>query len=306
MASEDLGRNLMRYRSKTVNIIIGINVLVFIFEYFASATEFIDRGLFSSLALYHPRSENFQFYQFITHIFMHGGVWHLAINMFVLWMFGSVLEGVWGAKRFLIFYFITGLGAAGLHMGTTTFRLDSLQQEVQEYAEDPNREAFVEFKDEHITPLLENMPPALARQYQSYDSLANTWQENPDVAGAEQRSVELVRDYYQDVVNTPTVGASGAIYGLLLAFGILFPNMLILLFFFIPMKAKYFVILLGLFELYLGVFGGDTNIANFAHLGGMLFGFVLLKIWGVKTGEVEQLIREHGKGSKEKEESEQN
>ncbi|MFW5761486.1 MAG: rhomboid family intramembrane serine protease [Cyclobacteriaceae bacterium] len=305
MASEDLGRNLMLYRSKTVNIIIGINVFIFALEFLTVAAPDLNLEFFSSLALYHPRSEQFQFYQFITHIFMHGGVWHLAINMFILWMFGNVLEGVWGPKRFLIFYFVTGLGAAGLHLGTTTYRLDILQQEVQQYAEDPNPKDFTQFTEEHITPLLENMPARMARRYQAYDSLTERWQENPDAAGAEDKSISLIRDYYQNVVNTPTVGASGAIYGLLLAFGILFPNMLILLFFFIPIKAKYFVILLGLFELYLGVFGGDTNIANFAHLGGMLFGFILLKIWGVKPGEVERLIKEHGKGRKEDNEAEQ-
>lgn len=305
MASENLGKNLMRYRSKTVNIIIGINVLIFALEYFVISTGFINRENFSSLALYHPRSENFQYFQFITHIFMHGGLWHLAINMFVLWMFGSLLEGVWGVKRFLIFYFITGLGAAGLHMATTTYRLDNLQQDVQQYAQDPNPEDFTEFKDENITPLLEKMPPSMAREYQTYDSLANQWQENPNSPGAADLSTRLVRDYYQDVVNTPTVGASGAIYGLLLAFGILFPNMLILLFFFIPMKAKYFVIFIGLFELYLGVFGENTNIANFAHLGGMLFGYILLKIWGVKTGEVERLIRDHGNDRVEQDDDEE-
>lgn len=306
MASEDLGKNLMRYRSKTVNIIIAINVAIFALEFFAPAIPFVSRELMASLALYHPRSENFQFYQFITHIFMHGGVWHIAINMFVLWMFGNVLEGVWGPKRFLIFYFVTGLGAAGLHMGTTTLRMDNLQTEVQEYAQDPGSEEFAEFKEEHITPLLENMPPAMARRYQSYDSLLNAWQDNPNAAGAEDRSVELVRNYYHEMINTPTVGASGAIYGLLLAFGMLFPNMLILLFFFIPMKAKYFVIFIGLFELYVGVFGETTSIANFAHLGGMLFGFILLKIWGVKPGEVERLIREHGKNRQSEKPSEEN
>jgi membrane associated rhomboid family serine protease len=132
----------------------------------------------------------------------------------------------------------------------------------------------------------------MARKYQAYDSLQNVWQENNNASGVEQKSVSLVQRYYQEVVNRPTVGASGAIYGLLLAFGMFFPNMLILLFFFIPMKAKYFVILLGLFELYRGVFGETTSIANFAHLGGMLFGFILLKIWGYKSGDVEKVLQE--------------
>lgn len=292
MASEDHRRNLMRYRSKTVNILIAINVVVFALFYLSQTTQFLSREFFSSLSLYHPRSDKFQFFQLITHIFMHGSVLHIGLNMFVLWMFGNVLEGVWGPKKFLIFYFITGLGAAGLHMGTTTIRLDNLQEEVQQYAESPSLDDYAEFKEEHITPLLENMPPAMARQYEAYDSLQNVWQENPNAPQAAEKSIELVSDYYQEVVNRPTVGASGAIFGLLLAFGMFFPNMLILLFFFIPMKAKYFVIFIGLFELYRGVFGETTSIANFAHLGGMLFGYILLKIWGYSQGDVEKVLQE--------------
>ncbi len=292
MASQDHRRNLMRYSSKTIKILIAINVVVFGLFYFSQTTQLLSREFFSSLSLYHPRSDKFQFFQLITHIFMHGSVLHIGLNMFVLWMFGSVLEGVWGPKRFLIFYFVTGLGAAGLHMGTTTIRLDNLKEEVQQYADNPSLQEYADFKEEHITPLLENMPQAMAQRYEAYDSLQNKWQENPNASRAEEKSIELVINYYQEVVNRPTVGASGAIFGLLLAFGMFFPNMLILLFFFIPMKAKYFVIFIGLFELYRGVFGETTSIANFAHLGGMLFGYILLKIWGYNQGDVEKALQE--------------
>ncbi len=189
-------------------------------------------NLNSHLGLFYFESEFFKPYQIVTHMFMHGGFMHLLFNMYALWLFGQVIEKVWGSKRFLIYYFVTGLGAAALH-------------------------TFV--------------------NYLQYQSL---------VSGVSPDGVDMFNqiDLNQaaSIMYSPTVGASGAVFGILLAFGMLFPNTeLQLMFVPIPIKAKYFVIGYGVIELFLGVgnFEGD-NIAHYAHLGGMLFGFILIKLWG--------------------------
>jgi len=197
----------------------------------------------SNFALFYPVSQHFQPYQFVTHMFMHGGIWHLAFNMYALWMFGKVLEKVWGSKRFFIFYFVTGLGAAAIYTLVNYFQLASIQS--------------------HIDPaMLENMKLALA------DGLRYTM-------------TDVYMDNWYNIVSTPVVGASGAVFGVLLGFGMLFPNTVLqLLFPPIKLKAKYFVLIYGALELYLSIqnpVGG--GIAHTAHLGGMIFGFILIKMW---------------------------
>ena len=220
------------------NLII-INALMLVGYYAIGAT--FNVNLNRELGLYYFESPFFRPYQIITHMFMHGGIGHLFFNMFALWMFGKVLESVWGSKRFFIYYLVTGLGAAFLHMLVMYFQFHP---------------AVAEFKaaagvDVVTTQMVESM---LAQGNQLGMSLA-----------------------------IPTVGASGAVFGVLLAFGMLFPNTrLILLFPPIPIKAKYFVIGYGVLELYLGLSQPGSNIAHFAHLGGMLFGFILIKMWGTK------------------------
>ena len=188
------------------------------------------------LALHQFQSANFMPHQLITHFFMHANLTHLLLNMFALWMFGKILENVWGGKRFLIYYMFTGLGAAALHL------------------------AFSQYQ---ISELTNDMPGIL--------ELAKKGLYNPGNAN----SLKLTQ-----LVSTPTVGASGAVFGILLAFGMLFPNTLLYIYFAIPVKAKYFVIVYGLIEIYSGLSNnpGD-NVAHFAHLGGMLFGFLLIKYW---------------------------
>jgi len=188
------------------------------------------------LALHQFQSANFMPHQLITHFFMHANLTHLLLNMFALWMFGKILENVWGGKRFLIYYMFTGLGAAALHL------------------------AFSQYQ---ISELTNDMPGIL--------ELAKKGLYNPGNAN----SLKLTQ-----LVATPTVGASGAVFGILLAFGMLFPNTLLYIYFAIPVKAKYFVIVYGLIEIYSGLSNnpGD-NVAHFAHLGGMLFGFLIIKYW---------------------------
>ncbi len=188
------------------------------------------------LGLHQFQSEDFMPHQLITHFFMHGNFTHLFFNMFALWMFGKILENVWGAKRFLIYYMITALGAAALHLAVSQYQIYELSNEF------PN--------------LIE---------------LAKKGLYNP----SNENSLRLTQ-----LVTTPTVGASGAVFGILLAFGMLFPNTLLYIYFAIPIKAKYFVMIYGALELYLGLSNNPAdNVAHFAHLGGMLFGFLLLKYW---------------------------
>lgn len=186
--------------------------------------------------LHQFQSPDFMPHQLITHFFMHANFTHLLFNMFALWMFGKILENVWGAKRFLTYYMITGIGAAFVHLAVSQYQIFQLANNVPEILE-------------------------LAKQ-----GLYNTGNAN---------SLRLTQ-----LVTTPTVGASGAVFGILLAFGMIFPNTLLYIFFAIPVKAKYFVIVYGLIELYSGISNNPAdNVAHFAHLGGMLFGFILLKYW---------------------------
>lgn len=165
------------------------------------------------LGLHYWKAPSFALYQFITYMFMHGGFSHFFFNMFALWMFGTVIEHTWGARRFLLFYFVCGLGAA-------------LVQEI--------------------------------------------------VWGLTMSPVALA--YYGDYLIT--VGASGAIFGILLAFGMLFPNApLFIMFIPIPVKAKWFVIGYAVLELFAGISATGDNVAHFAHLGGMIFGYLLIRYW---------------------------
>ena len=205
----------------TTNLII-INVLVMIMIFLN------EPFMIEHFALFCPGSHYFRPWQFITHMFMHGGFWHIFFNMYTLWMFGSVLERSWGWKKFLLFYFVTGLGAALLHTG-------------------------VQLAEAHV--------------YMSQ-------LEDGSIAAAES----LGRLYA-----TPTVGASGAIYGLLLGFGMLYPDSVLMLMFPpIPLKAKWFVIIFAVIELLTGIFDFHGGIAHFAHLGGMLFGWLLIMYWKKK------------------------
>lgn len=225
------------------------------------------------LALYYPGSEHFKPYQLITHLFMHGNFMHLFSNMFALWMFGAVIENYWGPKKFLTYYMITGLGAALLHSLVNYIEIYPLQNAANAFFSDPTPRAFESF-------VLNDVPGIYQ---QSFKELMSLWNNNPDSVAFKDNAVAIVNELIALKMNIPTVGASGAVFGVLLAFGMILPNAMIYLFFFLPMKAKYFVMIYGLFELYSGFQNnpGD-NVAHFAHLGGMLFGFILIKYWQKK------------------------
>ena len=227
------------------NLLI-INVLMLLATFGAYQSGF---DLPELLGLHHWSSPAFRPHQLVTYMFMHGGLAHLFFNMFALYMFGRVLEQVWGSKRFLIYYMITGIGAGIIQLLVTEIRIMSLASQV-----DPELYRMV-----------------LDEGYEVLDSGRN-----------------FVDHFAADInvlINTTTVGASGAVFGILLAFGMLFPNVrLMLLIPPMPMKAKYFVAIYGALELYLGISNnpGD-NVAHFAHLGGMLFGFFLIRYWRKST-----------------------
>jgi membrane associated rhomboid family serine protease len=231
------------------NILI-INVLFFAATYILEAKGI---NLTNYLGLHYFKSDLFQPYQIITHMFMHGGLMHIAFNMYALWMFGKILEQVWGPKKFLIYYMITGLGAATLHLLVMHFQI------VHELNTMPA---------DRVTMVLSEGAKLISHNMNfnsQYSDMANL----------------------NMLYNGATVGASGAVFGLLLAFGMLFPNVeLYLMFIPMPIKAKYFVMGYGAIELFSGVANraGD-NTAHFAHLGGMLFGFILIKMWK-KKGEL--------------------
>ncbi|MBC8174023.1 MAG: rhomboid family intramembrane serine protease [Chitinophagales bacterium] len=197
------------------------------------------------IALYLFTSDLFNPFQIVTHMFAHANFFHIFLNMFALWMFGAALENVWGPKRFLTFYLICGLGAAVLHSGVSYL----------EYAQ-----AISGYSQADINDMLSN-GRALLESGKNYS--------DPNLAKA------------NIAANVPAVGASGAVFGVLTAFGLLFPNTLLYIYGVLPVKAKYLIILYIAVEVYSGFINapGD-NVAHFAHLGGALFGFIMVKIWG--------------------------
>jgi len=242
--------------------------------------------------LHYWRSHYFKPWQFLTHMFMHGSyndlnltIMHLFSNMFALWMFGSILENVWGSKRFLIFYLVCGLGAAMLHMGVVAYEFHAIEQAFIQYQQNPTLDQFDLFIKQHVQ-LSSGNPLSL-----QLNGVREAWMNTPsfNYAGESVTAINQylngfyyvqAQQYIPGIYDEATVGASGAVFGILFAFGYLFPNTLLYIYFLVPIKAKYVVGAYALFELYTGIrnSAGD-NVAHFAHLGGMLVAFILLKIW---------------------------
>ena len=202
----------------TKNLII-INVIVFI------ASLFNENFMIGTFALFYPTSPFFHGWQVLTHMFMHGGFWHIFFNMYTLLIFGCVVERIIGSRKFLLFYFVCGLGAVALHLGV-------------EYL-----------------------------QMQSY------------MEGAALGNATAIQNIAA-IKNTPTVGASGAIYGVLMGYAMLFPeSRMTLLFPPVTLSAKWMVVVFAAIELLTGVTGIAGSIAHFAHLGGMLIGWLMILWW---------------------------
>jgi len=199
------------------------------------------------LGMHYFGSHLFKPFQIITYMFMHDNIGHIFFNMFALWMFGSVLENYWGPKRFLIYYMITGIGAIMVQMLITYIQI------------------------RNVLPFL------------SPEQIATVKTEGYKIFLENKNYINYYEGKLNVLYNMNTIGASGAVFGLLLAFGMSFPNSLIYLYFAIPIKAKWFVIGYGALELYSGIASNpDDNVAHFAHLGGMLFGFILIMYWNKK------------------------
>jgi len=233
--------------SETIKTLVIIHVIFFI------GTFIIKDTAYRLYSLYYFESPNFQYWQPLTHMFMHGGFMHILFNMYALWAFGSPLEQIWGRKKFLFFYFSAGLGAALIHTLVNYYNVHT------------GMEALI----------------------------AGGWTEgevmNYFINGEggsekilESISYDTIQSYYYSF-NVPAVGASGAIYGVLVAFGLMFPNAeLMLIFFPVPIKAKYFIPGLILLDLFSGVTGFSVfgqGIAHWAHIGGALFGFIMAWYW---------------------------
>ncbi len=220
--------------------ILLINIAFFVITFILKV---FNIDVIEYLAVFPIQSPFFRPYQVVTHMFMHGGFAHLFFNMFALYMFGIVLENIWGEKRFLIYYFVCGIGAVAVNMLVQYFQLQHLGLEA-------------------VT--------AVGKEYDiTFKSVAD----------------KINSDSINEILSTPTVGASGAIYGLLLAFAIYFPNApMYIMFIPIPIKAKWLIIGFFIIELSLGIFNGSNdNIAHFAHLGGMLFGLIFIFLWKKKN-----------------------
>ena len=202
----------------TRNLII-INIIVFI------ATLINREFMTTEFAAFYPTSPFFHWWQVLTHMFMHGGFWHILFNRYTLWLFGSVVENIIGSKKFVLFYFVCGLGAVGLHFGVEYLQLQSYMEGV---------------------------------------ALGNS----------------AAIDNINAIKFTPTVGASGAIYGVLIGYAMLFPSSkMTLLFPPVTLSAKWMVIIFAGIELLTGVTGKVTGVAHFAHLGGMLIGWLMILFW---------------------------
>ncbi len=241
--------NMRSFRPTGFNILPPVvkNLLIINGLFFLAMLAFqsaFQMDLSKYLGLHYVASENFSPYQFVTYMFMHGGMGHIFFNMFALWMFGKTLEEVWGPKRFLTYYLVTGIGAAVIQTIITFIRIQSIEASLTA----------------DLIDVVYREGGAILDQGMNYQNLA-------------MAKLNLM-------INTTTVGASGAVFGLLLAFGMLFPNSVIYLYFAIPIKAKWFVMIYGAIELYSGIANNPSdNVAHFAHLGGMIFGFFLIKYW---------------------------
>jgi len=249
------------------NLLI-VNVIAFLLASFINYEKAVEY-----FGMFYPASELFRPHQIVTHMFMHGNISHLFFNMFALFMFGRMLEVVWGSKRLLTYYMITGLGAVLLHIFVTWIDITQMRSVAALFIESPSPELFDKFARSNINNPSQGLLGFISQYYSNPD--------NPYIIQQAQQLCQTIIEHRMDV---PVIGASGAVFGVLLAFGMLFPNTeLMLLFPPIPIKAKWFVIGYGVIELWLGVANrsGD-NVAHFAHLGGMIFGFILIKYWNRK------------------------
>lgn len=235
---------MMNRMTDAVKHLIIINVVVFV------ATFVLKMGFSDSLALYFPENENFGFWQFLTHMFVHGGVMHIVFNMYALFAFGTPLEQIWGRNKFLFFYFSAGLGAGLIYTAVNYFQFNGVYEQL----------INIGLSGTEIQQILDT----------------GTYSEQILTAITREDLSEFYATYH-----TPAVGASGAVYGVLVAFGMMYPNAkLALIFFPVPIAAKYFIPVMILGDLFFGMTKYSVgNVAHFAHIGGAIIGFIIAFYW---------------------------
>jgi membrane associated rhomboid family serine protease len=255
------------------NLII-INGLVLLAQYTSKqwGSEYTVQDFF---ALHSVQSSLFKPHQLLTHMFMHGDFFHFLFNMFALWMFGNTLENFWGAKRFLTFYILCGLGAAAIHLGWLSYEMQPMINDAAAYELSPSPGKYMAFFQEHGV--------GRGMDVDQLNTLFNVWTSDLSNPVLINKSITYVNEGAQANLNMPTVGASGAVFGCLAAFGYLFPNTLIYIYFFFPIKAKWFVMLYAGAELWMGIRNSGGSVAHFAHVGGALIGFLLVWYWNKRN-----------------------
>ncbi len=243
-----------------VRNLLLINVGLFLVEYM------IELNFTKGFGLYYFHSSYFSPYQIVTHMFLHADWVHLLGNMIGIFFFGSLIENHWGSKKFLFFYMFCGLGAGLFFSGIQYAELKMEENKIKEYEANPNPDFFSEY-------ILDNGKMGIYREY------VDDFFMFPDDPKYQQETVEFMHKIYMQKVDFPMIGASGAVFGILMAVLLLFPNMTIYLYLILPVKAKYILIPYGVYELFSGIMRtpGD-NVAHFAHVGGMLFAFILIKL----------------------------
>lgn len=248
-----------------VKALIIANVVVF----FIGLIPNVEEPMFELFAMFFPKNPNFQYWQVVTSMFLHGGWMHILLNMYALWAFGSPLNFMWKKNRFLIFYFASGIGASVIYLAVNYFQFNAAYQEALNLG----------ISSEQLQNIL------LTGDYNPSDLI----KQNVDGILLKDTLTKLYM-----LFNVPAVGASGAIYGILVAFGMSFPNSkLALIFLPVPIPAKYFIpVMIGI-DLFSGVtgfsiFGG--GVAHFAHVGGALVGFLLVWYWK-STGKIQAPVQ---------------
>lgn len=254
----------MQRLTPIVKNILLLNVGLFLIQ------SFLEVNLIDLLGLRCVSSDHFRPYQFFTHLFVHADFMHLFSNMFSLFIFGTILEYTLASKRFLAFYIITGLGAAVLYSFIYYFEVNRMEAAYHAYLADPSPACFKIYLSKFSQ-----------EAYNSFYNFSTLFFDHTNDIAYIAESKAIARKLYELKANTPIVGASGALFGILMAFAMLFPNVeLFLLFIPIPIKAKYCVALFGVYELYAGLQKNPTdNVAHFAHLGGILFAYFFIRWW---------------------------
>lgn len=229
--------------TNAIKHLIIINVIMYF------APQLLKLDLTNIFALHYPQNEHFGVWQYVTHTFMHGSTMHLIFNMYALWAFGTPLEQMWGRNKFLFFYFSAGIGAGLIYTLVNYYQFSGIYEQIA----------------------------ALGISPSEIQNILNTGQYNDTLITL---SNKIMSEFYS-LYHTPAVGASGAVYGILVAFGLAFPNAkLALIFFPVPVAAKYFIPLMIFGDLFFGVTKYSIgNVAHFAHIGGAIIGFIIAWYW---------------------------